>query len=307
MSIDPIFAKYLSKSQIQNLKIVGINSVYDLLTFLPFSLENLQPIASFFGTNYINPSSHLIDKEGQTKSGEIKTKYLMDAQLVSFTRNQGKTGQAYFYLSFCDGDRTINTYYFASSPYAAKNLIIGNQFQLILINSNNLWSIEKIVESKVVKAGLSRQESVSAFKLGESIIQKYLLPKYSKTGFLQSGFFAQVFLQIPRQFFQLNLQALVPENPIIPGSIDFWNIHHPESMSKYHATMQQWIGLRVFLKLALIKYIDINKEKKYAKSSNIDLDFLKNISSNLPFELSNTQKTAIWSILSEVSPDQNKI
>jgi RecG-like helicase len=290
MSVDPIFAKYLSKSQIQNLKTVGINSVYGLLTFLPFSLENIQPIENFFGANYINTF-------GEIENKEIKTKYLMQAELVNYTRNQGKSGQAYFYLCFNDGSRTINTYYFASSPYAAKNLIIGNQFQLILIYSNNLWSIEKIVESKTTT---SPQNQNTAFKLGEAEIQKYLVPKYSKAGFLQTGFFSQIFLQIPRQFYLLNLSGLVPENPIIPSSIDFWNIHHPDSMTAYHNTMQQWIGLRVFLKLALIKYIDVNKEKKYAKASSIDLDFIKNISSNLPFDLSNSQKTAIWSILSEV-------
>jgi RecG-like helicase len=294
MTIDPIFAKYLSKSQIQNLHLVGINSVYQLLTFLPFGLEYLEPIENYFGKNYIADF-------GQSQDSQTKTKYLFQGKLRSLTKNQGKTGQTYFYLSFNDNSRTVNTYYFASSPYAAKNLIIGNEFQMILTTSNNLWSIEKIVESKTVTATtMSPQNSNTAFKLGQAEIKKYVIPKYSKTGFLTSPFFAQVFSQIPRQFYHLDLAGLVPENPIIKSQIDFWNIHHPESAARYYSTNQQWIGLRVFLKLALIQYIEKNKEKRYAKASKIDIDFIKNLSANLPFELSVSQKNAIWSILSEV-------
>ena len=292
MSVDPIFAKYLSKSQIQNLQLVGINSLYELLIFLPYGLENLEPVENYFGKNYISTF-------GETENLETKTKYLCQAKLTAFTKNQGKTGQSYFFLTFQSDNRMINTYYFASSPYAAKNLIIGNEFQMILTNSNNLWSIEKIVESKVAATTVSSVSNKS-FKLGQAEIKKYVLPKYSKTGFLTSPFFAQVFTQIPRQFFKLDLLGLVPENPIIDSKIDFWNIHHPESVGKYHQTMQQWIGLKVFLKLSLIRYVEKNKEKKYAKASNLDMKFLKNLSSNLPFELSLSQKNAIWAILNEV-------
>jgi RecG-like helicase len=279
MSTDPVFAKYLSKSQITNLNLAGIHSLYSLLIFLPSSLENLEPFENFatsFGEEQVT-----------------KTKYLLQSKLTALIRNTGKTGQPYFYLSFQKNNQVVNCYYFASSPYAAKSLTIGSEFQLIMTNSNGLWSIEKITEYK----GYTEP----TFKLGQAEITKHLLPKYPKTGFLQSPFFAQVYLQIPRPFFKLNLAGLVPENPIIPSEIDFWNIHHPSSVTKYHQTMQQWIGLKVFLKLSLMKYIDANKEKKFAKASNIDIDFLKNLSSNLPFDLSNSQKTAIWSILDEVN------
>jgi RecG-like helicase len=293
MLIDPIFAKYLSKSQIQNLKLAGINSLYQLLIFLPCGLENLEPIENYFGKNYISGF-------GENENSETKSKYLLQAKLTSLTKNRGKTGQSYFYLSFNDGMRNTNCYYFASSPYAAKNLIIGNEFQMILTNSNNLWSIEKIVELKVTATTVSPQGINPSFKLGQANIQKYILPKYSKTGFLTSPFFAQVFNQIPRQFFMLDLVGLVPDNPIIESKIDFWHVHHPQSVSKYHSTMQQWIGLKVFLKLALIQYVEINKEKRYAKASNLDIEFLKNLTGNLTFDLSLSQKNAIWSILSEV-------
>jgi RecG-like helicase len=286
MSLDPIFAKYLSKSQIQNLNIAGIHSLYELLIFLPYGLENLEPIENYFGKNYI-------DDFGETENSETKSKYIFQGKLITFTKNQGKTGQSYFYLTFQSQNRTVNCYYFASSPYAAKNLIIGNEFQMVLINNNNLWSVEKIVEYK----GYTDSET---YKLGQAEIKKYLLPKYSKTGFLTSPFFSQVFNQIPKVFFQLDLNGLVPTNPIIESKIDFWNIHHPSSVTQYHKTLQQWIGLRVFLKLTLIQYLEKNKEKRYAKASNIDLQFLKNLSCNLPFELSLSQKNAIWSILSEV-------
>jgi RecG-like helicase len=295
MPLDPIFAKYLSKSQIQNLNLVGISSLYQLLIFLPYGLENLEPIENYFGKNYITDF-------GQSDNSETKTKYLFQGKLTTFTKNQGKTGQFYFYLTFQSDNRTVNTYYFASSPYAAKNLIIGNEFQMILANSNNLWSIEKLVESKVEGNFNSPKDS---FKLGQATIQKYILPKYSKTGFLTSPFFAQVFNQIPRQFFVLDLVGLMPQNPIIDSKIDFWNIHHPKSVAKYHSTMQQWIGLKVFLKLALIQYVEKNKEKRYAKASNLDIEFLKNLSGNLPFELSLSQKNAIWSILGEVTNPTN--
>lgn len=295
MSLDPIFAKYLSKSQIQNLNLAGIDSLYALLIFLPYGVEKLEPIETYFGQNYITSF-------GETENPEARTKYLFQAKLTTFTKNQGKTGQAYFYLIFQSNNRTINCYYFASSPYAAKNLVIGNEFQMILSNSNNLWSVEKIVEFKtnVMVTTALPQKTDTPFKLGQAVVKKYILPKYSKTGFLTSPFFAQVFNQIPRQFFILDLIGLVPDNPIIESKIDFWSIHHPESLTKYHQAIEQWIGLRVFLKLALMQYIEKNKLKKFAKATELEINFLKNLSNNLPFELSLSQKNAIWSILSEV-------
>jgi RecG-like helicase len=295
MFLDPIFSKYLSKSQIQNLNLAGIGSLYELLIFLPYGLENLEPIENYFGQNYITSF-------GETDSIESKTKYLFQAKLITFTKNQGKTGQAYFYLTFQSSNRTVNCYYFASSPYAAKNLIVGNEFQMVLTSSNNLWSIEKIVDFKtnVTATTVSPQKTDAPFKLGQAQIKKYILPKYSKTGFLTSPFFAQVFNQIPREFFVLDLQGLVPQNPIVATKINFWDIHHPESLAKYYQVSQQWIGLKVFLKLALMQYIEKNKLKKFTKATQLDINFLKNISGNLPFELSISQKNAIWSILSEV-------
>jgi RecG-like helicase len=279
MPIDPVFTKYLSKSQITNLELAGIRTLYSLLIFLPSSLENLEPFDNFSASF------------GEEQSA--KTKYILQSKLIALVKNTGKTGQPYLYLSFQKNNQVVNCYYFASSPYAVKSLTIGSEFQIIISNSNGLWSVEKIAEYK----GFTEY----TFKLGQAEIARHLLPKYPKTGFLQSPFFAQIYLQIPRPFFKLNLVGLVPGNAIIPSEIDFWNIHHPSSAIKYHQTLQQWIGLKVFLKLSLMKYIDVNKEKKFAKASNIDINFLKNISSNLPFELSNSQKTAIWSILDEVN------
>lgn len=273
------FPSLVSKNQIQKLAQVNIHSLYDLITFLPFDLENIVPIDSFFGQS--NPQT------------TTKSKYLLDGILTDLQIKAGSSGQSYLYLSFRSANRFIQCYYFASSQYTAKSLKVGMEYQVVLINSGTFWSIDKLA--------LKTDFNSSNFRLGSAKMQSYLLPKYPKRGIFMSQFFAQIHSQLPQSCYLLDLVGFVPDNNFLSNKISLFGIHHPQDSKNYFTSLQNWTAVGVFKKLTLMRCLDKQKEIKYAKSSQLDLDLLKQISVNLPFELSISQKSAIWELIKSLT------
>ena len=98
----------------------------------------------------------------------------------------------------------------------------------------------------------------------------------------------------------INITGLVPKNTIIPQIINLSNIHKPATRQQHFDAFNQWVAFKVFLKIALIQYLEQNKQQKMAKTAILDKLFLQRLTSNLPFELSSSQKNTIWDILKEI-------
>jgi RecG-like helicase len=253
--------KLFSKSQVQNLSQVGYITLYQLITMTPLNLEVIEP---FSGGGLSDP----------------KTKYFWRANLISAEKKLSNRNP-YWYLTFGAGGRTISCYYFANTSFSHKVLIPDTEFDLILKRNGDFWAIDKLKPATP----------------NSLINTRTIQPKYSKNGFLGTAYFEQIHKQIPKSLYNLNLQGLVPDNSIVPSVIDLSGIHHPTSFEHFNYTTKAWTAFNVFLKIALIKYLDSKREIKFARNSKTDFDFNKELLSSLPFELSPSQQKVIGDLL----------
>jgi RecG-like helicase len=262
-------SKYLSANQISKLSIVGIKSIYELITLLPTGIEEILPLER---------NTQITDK----------IKYNWRAELINFQKKQG-TRAVYWLLEFRSEGRLISVYYFANTSFTQSTLKIGGYYNLVLTCKDRLWSLDKIKPATELEI--------------QKEITKIIRTKYAKIGFLQSAFFEQIHKQLPPEIYALDLQGLVPQNDIIPQTLNLSKIHKPRSKQEYFDCLNQWIALKVFLKVSLIKFLEVSKEQKKARAAILDLGFLKELSANLPFQLSVSQKTTIWELLGDICVD----
>jgi RecG-like helicase len=268
-----MFPPEISKNQVQKLESIGINSLYDLITFLPM---DFLPIIPF-------------DESGNDP--QPRTKYLFQAKLIDVEKRQGSF-KPYFYLSLQSDSKRIQAYYFASSSWTMKSLEVGKEFQLLLIHSNGFWQVEKMV--------LLKNIANTNFALGSANMTQHLLCRYHKRGIFMSQFFEQIHSQLLPHHYFLNLEDLVPDNNLIPKVLNLNLIHHPQSSSEYQQGMKDWVAFKVFLKISLVQYLESEKEQKMARAGVLDSDFLNSMISRLPFELSESQFSTTNDVLREI-------
>ena len=264
--------RFLSKNQIQKLELHGIRTLWDLVTYFPYDLQSILPFDQYIG--------------------ETKAKYLLQGELLDFQYRQNN--RPYYLLTFRDSNnRIVSAFLFATSPYIIKTLEIGQTYQALLKRSGDFWQCEKF-------AALA-DELIPEFKLGQAIIQPYILSKYPKLGILQSPFLVQVHSQLPASVYNMDLSGLVPPNDLIPANMSLMAIHKPDSTQDFEQALTTYRLLKIFLKLTLVEYLESEKEVKNAKNATLDVDFLKQFSIELPFSLSTSQKQTIWDILGEIT------
>ena len=135
-------------------------------------------------------------------------------------------------------------------------------------------------------------------------MKKYIKPKYIKLGTFTSSQIISLHNRLNPESYVLNLEALVPkDNGIIPDFINLIRIHKPKSYSDFKAAKSEFLALKAFLRLVLMKDIDRSRIQLVAKQSSLDISFLKRFTADLPFELSLSQKNIIWEIVNELSGD----
>lgn len=269
-----MFPSEISKNQVQKLESVGINSLYDLITFLPMDFVSILPFDRF------------------SNDPQPRTKYLLQAKLVTVDRRQGSF-KPYFYLTLQSDYHRIQAYYFASSIWTMKNLEVGKDFQFLLVHSNGFWQVEKMI--------LAKGFVTDNFALGSATMTQHLLCRYHKKGIFLSQFFEQIHSQLSPHHYLLNLEGLVPGNNLIPNALNLNLIHHPQSSAHYNQGMKDWVAFKVFLKISLVQYLESEKEQKMARAGSLDKNFLDSIIAKLPFELSDSQFSTTNEILSEIT------
>ncbi|MEM1312298.1 MAG: hypothetical protein AAGF07_02440 [Patescibacteria group bacterium] len=259
--------------QIKRLNSAKFFDVYSFITYFPYSLVKVTPLTNF---------RNLESKE------QI---YLFNGLLKSISHRSGK--QRFLVLDF-SGQTDMRCYLFKVAPYVLKNLQIGNSYQLLLVyNSSGLWVVDKFA---ILKQPLVDQ---NILVLGQAKLRDYLVPKYRKVAELKDNNFHNLHRRLELNDYKLDLSGLVPIDSILPQSLDLSSIHKPISQEIYNSTLQKWVAFKVYLRLVLLKYLDIRSQNALAKSGQIDIEFLRSMVSKLPFELSHSQKTVIWSILKE--------
>ena len=138
------------------------------------------------------------------------------------------------------------------------------------------------------------------FKLGSAQMQNWLLPVYLKSGVLTTSKFNLIHQKLNFSEYNLDLTSLAPANNFFPLKFSLEQIHQPSSLENYNKSKQNWIAFQLFLKMSTYKQIKENNQILLAKSADISLENLKLMSSSIPFNLTQSQKTTIWDILNQI-------
>ena len=265
----------LSPARTKSLESVGIETVFGLLTLFPRRLQLLTPLRSL------------------TQPNEEDQDYFLEGTLGRVETRKGK--RPFFILHFQTGVLNFSGYYFVAARYTYGKLNVGETYQILANKRNNLWTIKKL---EVRKAELDPKH----FRLGRADLSRtYLSPVYPKTGKLTSAYFLAVHRQLPHTLYQISLAGLVPENELIPQQIDLYRIHHPETLEQYGAARSQWLALQAFLKMSLIKYLNLSRAQTKTRAGQLDVEFLKSLAEALPYTLSPSQKITIWELLQDLT------
>ncbi len=267
--------KRFTKVQIEKLESVGFVSIYDVLTFFPLGVEKILPLQNPF------------------QNESERSKFLWEGVLEEVEQKYGKNN--FLILGFRGETFNLRAYFFSKAKFVLKTLKTGQKYQVLLKKSKNFWVVEKLA---ILNPDYSRIDFPMI--LGRAKIKPYLQAYYSKKGILHPPYFKTIFSKLNREDFILNLEGLVPESGLIPKAIDLYEIHYPSSYENYKRVLDEWTSFKVFLRLSLMKVLDVQKDTRLARKSQLDLDFLKKTSSNLPFDLSLSQKQAVWEVLQEV-------
>jgi len=167
------------------------------------------------------------------------------------------------------------------------------KYQILISYQQPFYNLIKISEKKA-------EINKNAFELGRAELKEYILAKYSKFGSLESIDFLRLHQKIDPKYYNLNLKGLIPKNNLIKESIDLAKIHKPKNNTEYSQGYQEWIALQAFLKLALLKKMDLKKGQDFGFKTKYNQDFLKEIVASLEFQMSDSQKLAVWDILQEL-------
>lgn len=259
-------------NQIKKLKTAGINSLYEFVTFLPYNYYRVLPMGEF-------------------SRGLDNVKYLTNATLTDYSYGRGRR---YLTLEF-SSDYNFRCYFFASANYITKTLKKGSQYQLLLTFKNNFWVLQKFSQLKdnVIESNI--------LNLGTAKIKNYLDVVYSQSGGINGNYIKSLHKRLQPADYLLSFVGLVPqETDLIPQHIDLKKIHFPQNVEQFIQTNKDWLSVKVFLKLALIKYANSKTEQKIGRAATIDSNYLKQISSLTGFELSKSQQEVVWDILQEL-------
>jgi len=266
----------LTSKQVQTLAKISITTPFELITFFPRDVIQVQ---SFF------------DFQLQFQP-DYRERFVYTGVLENIDQRRGK--RPFLVLHF-SGQKSLSAYLFTVARYTLSSLKPGQQYQLLLSFRNGFWTVEKYLAFQPNKQSFG-------FQLGKMDPHaSALLPVYSKVGVVQPGFFPLIHRRLQPQDYVLDFRGLVPPSQdILPEILNTARIHHPSSVADFEQAVRQWISLKVFLRLLVLDYVNGTQTQSYARAGQLPLSFLKDISSSLPFPLSQSQKAAIWGIVQDV-------
>jgi RecG-like helicase len=266
--------QFLTEREKIILEKIGFESLYDVITFLPNKLEVIEPMEiGFF----------------EPKKADY---YIFNGVLRQV--NLKKKNKVFFELIFDSQIGEIKLLWFGTVKLSQVMFEIGQKYQVLSSFQKNFYKLNRI-------SVLKEKINDNYFVLGKSEIKTRFITRYPTLKNNSNGFFKIIFNKIPRNLFILDLQNLVPNNKIIKSPMDLYNLHFPEDHNQYINSFHQFVAFKLFLKLSLRSYYNFESTQNISIKSELNKDFLTDLSQQLPFDLNITQKNAIWSIIKDFS------
>lgn len=253
----------------------GFTTLFEIITLLPFRYTNV--------TCYQH-NKPLSDKEV----------YLFEGIIQSIQKKPNH------YLIDIMDKHSMNIcsfYYFAKGSYITKIFTMGSPVQAEIQRQKQFLVAKKI--------SLFKYSSHPKPQLGYRAYEPYIIPIYPTKSKITTHRWqvAHSFLQ-PSHYI-LNFEKLIPPSDFIPQRLSLEPLHKSSNMRLITQTTRHYSLFKMFIKLAQIKYITESSKLRLGVGSQCNREFLTTLSQNLEYELTHSQKQAIWSVLSCFQPQDS--
>ena len=276
-SVGPRFSTILAK--------VGINSVKDLIFYFPYRYEDYSQVSEI----------------SSVQAGEVVT---VKGQVIDIKTIYTRTGKRFQQAHISDGTQTIEVVWF-NQPFLVKTLPPGS-FVSLSGKVDQRGKKVSMVSPKYEKlqGGILDTPTHTT----DTLHTGRLVPVYSETSGLSSKWLrSKISLTLPHVIDEV--QEILPDfirtkYQLLPLKEAVQKAHFPETPEEAQKARER-LGFDEFLSLQLNNLLRKKKweEKKVANKLVVDNEKVKTFVDSLPFELTESQKTAIKEILVDLQED----
>ena len=272
--------KILTPLQLETLNSAQIISLGDLLSILPRRLDEI-----LAWTGKIEPNK----------------KYSHVFEIKSVMAKKSTRGLPYFLLQISDGSQIFQGFLFSRAGFIINKLRPGIKCGMVVsIFGSNQGVFNKNLVIQKVKFETQNTSFDDLDNQNESSSVDVFYPKMSSK--IDTAFLRRVHSRLKPNHYKIDLNGLAPTSLLNSDTLDLYPLHHPNNPNQFYKSLNQYRVLQVFLKTALQKYIVFsNTQNTKAIAPPFDLEWLQNATKKLPVVLTQSQKSAIWEILQEVT------
>lgn len=271
--LEKLGIKFITEKQLNNLKKLGINSIYDMLYYFPRAYDdrtNIKKIAELRTEEYVVVKANILT--------------------VSFAKT--KVGKTAVTARITDGTGIMEVYWFGM-PYLKKSLKIGEEY--IFIGQAKKTSIFRFINPEYKLTSAQKK-----------ITTDEILPIYSSSKDINQNILRKLFEKFIKSFLE-NIEENIPISIIEKYNIlnrkdAIREIHFPSSIKTIEESKRRFaIEELLILELGILKnrFLIESSNKKYDLSGKKNL--VKNFLASLSFELTSAQKKVIKEIYDELA------
>lgn len=271
--LEKLGIKFITEKQLNNLKKLGINSIYDMFYYFPRAYDdrtNIKKIAELRMEEYVVVKANILT--------------------VSFAKT--KLGKTAVTARITDGTGIMEVYWFGM-PYLKKSLKIGEEY--IFIGQAKKTSIFRFINPEYKLTSAQKK-----------ITTDEILPIYSSSKDINQNILRKLFEKFIKSFLE-NIEENIPISIIEKYNIlnrkdAIREIHFPSSIKTIEESKRRFaIEELLILELGILKnrFLIESSNKKYDLSGKKNL--VKNFLASLSFELTSAQKKVIKEIYDELA------
>lgn len=271
--LEKLGIKFITEKQLNNLKKLGINSIYDMFYYFPRAYDdrtNIKKIAELRTEEYVVVKANILT--------------------VSFAKT--KLGKTAVTARITDGTGIMEVYWFGM-PYLKKSLKIGEEY--IFIGQAKKTSVFRFINPEYKLTSAQKK-----------ITTDEILPIYSSSKDINQNILRKLFEKFIKSFLE-NIEENIPISIIEKYNIlnrkdAIREIHFPSSIKTIEESKRRFaIEELLILELGILKnrFLIESSNKKYDLSGKKNL--VKNFLASLSFELTSAQKKVIKEIYDELA------
>ncbi len=265
--------RFVSSKYGQYLQNLNIHTILDLLNYYPYRYEDYSHAISI---NQITADHHF----------HLKATVVQVSTHQSFRKRINMTT-----VTVEDSTGTIKFVWF-NNRYINKYLKKGQEYIFF-------------VKARQDKYGLSITNPL--FYLAHSAPPHFIIPIYSETKAIKSSWFsAKVakIISLADEIIDTLPSEIISQNKLISLSLAIKQIHQPSSAKQIKQAIQRLAFNEIFFLQLKNFYHHQLQSQQAAYPIEQNIDYIKNVITKLPYQLTNYQKKALWEIIQDLSSNK---